>query len=354
MGRSLAMVLYYSRRFEAASIGARLVTVSCDKCGTEYFYKLARVGSGSASAPYAIGSAGASQESKKQAREDLDRRLADEAELVPCPKCHWINEDLVSGYRRGRYRGWGRFAAGLGIFGIAVSLVAAWFLSNGPAADRSALPYVLVGGPAASVSLSALLLLLRSWLSRRIRPNANHPFPPKLPGGCPPPLIKDPATGELVAAPPPPGQDTPADDWVDFQVGRDALPVACSGCLSLPSPPSAYRRPLFPAVELVVPRCAPCERRRKRTMWKVALIIFGATMAVMLAVLFALKPDEIVFWLCVAGLGSVVALVGISIGDRLTSPVRVEFVDKSRGIIRLRFRNDDYRKLFESNVGGPA
>ena len=45
--------------------------------------------------------------------------------------------------------------------------------------------------------------------------------------------------------------------WIDFQVGRDALPPVCCECLAPAAPGSEYRRPVRPAVELVVPLCAP-------------------------------------------------------------------------------------------------
>ena len=38
------------------------------------------------------------------ARKDLARRLERESEMVPCPKCQWVNEDLIARYRRRKYR----------------------------------------------------------------------------------------------------------------------------------------------------------------------------------------------------------------------------------------------------------
>ena len=129
------MVFYYGKRFNSAFVGVRLVEVVCDKCGCEYQYKLARVGSGTAGAPYGIGSARAALSADKQARDNLNRRLAEEAELVPCPKCQWINDELVLAYRQGRYRGWTMLAGGLGLVGTLISMIGAWFVSIGPAAD---------------------------------------------------------------------------------------------------------------------------------------------------------------------------------------------------------------------------
>src|SRR4051812_32296031 len=158
------MVFYYGKRFDSASVGTRLVEVVCDQCGCAYFYELARVGRGSASAPYAIGSTGAARSATEQAQRDLGQRLEEEAELVPCPKCQWINDDLVLGYRRGRYRGWTKFAAGLGLVGTVASLFGAWFLSIGPEADRGGVPSFLIGGPAVSIAMAGFLLLVRHLL----------------------------------------------------------------------------------------------------------------------------------------------------------------------------------------------
>ena len=70
------------------------------------------------------------------------------------------------GYRRGRYRGATKLAVGLGVVGILASLAGAWFVSLGPAADRGALPYFLIGGPAVSIALAAAVLLVRYLLRR--------------------------------------------------------------------------------------------------------------------------------------------------------------------------------------------
>lgn len=111
------MVLYYGKHIEAAQVGGRVARVVCDRCGCEYFYELTRIGTGSETAPYGIGTAGATRRAKKQSRRDLQRRLAREAELVPCPKCHWINEHLVWGYRLGRYRHMAVVACAVGVCG---------------------------------------------------------------------------------------------------------------------------------------------------------------------------------------------------------------------------------------------
>src|SRR5438105_396547 len=106
------MLFYYGKTFEASRAGGRVVGVICDHCGCRYYYELTRIGTGANTASYGIGTSRASRKAHEQSERDLQRRLALEAELVPCPQCNWINGELVKGYRLGRYRGVGKFAFG--------------------------------------------------------------------------------------------------------------------------------------------------------------------------------------------------------------------------------------------------
>ncbi len=196
------MILYYARKYESTIPGTRLIAVQCEKCRCEYFFKLARVGAGSAQAPYGIGSKRAAPEAEESARRDLAKRLAQDTELVPCPKCAWINEDSVARYRLGRYRGWTMFAVWTAILGTILTLIVAWCLSMGPATDRGSVPYWLIGGPTVSLALAALIVLCRVWLRKRIEPNRDYPLPPTLPPGGATPLFMDQSTGQLVDAGP--------------------------------------------------------------------------------------------------------------------------------------------------------
>lgn len=155
------MFLYYARNFESGVPGNRLIAVRCEKCRCEYFFKLACVGAGSAQAPYGIGSKRAARAAQERARRVLEKRLARDTELVPCPRCGWINDDLVSRYRLGRYRRWTMYAVWIVLLGSILPLIVAWFLSIGPAVDLSAARNVAIVGPTASIALATLLLLCR-------------------------------------------------------------------------------------------------------------------------------------------------------------------------------------------------
>lgn len=341
------MLHYHGRRYDASSVGGRVVPVVCEKCGCEYFYELTRVGEGAATAPYSIGTGRAQRSADEQARRDLHRRLAEEAELVPCPKCWWINEALVAGYRRGIYRGATKLALGLGIAGTLLSFVVAWFLSIGSVTDRGALPYVLVGGPAISIALAVSIVLARQLLRASIRPNRDHPQSPKLPPGSPAALVRNKSTGELE-----PARGTSQSElepaggagaWLDFQVGRNTLPPLCCECLG-PATAKVYRRPIRPAVEVQVPLCAGCARRWTRRRWLGALAALGLTAAVALPLLYFLKLDEVVFWMVAIALAIVVPIAGSLVAGHLSAPVRVKVVDSSRGVVRLWFRNGAFAR----------
>ena len=79
--------------------GQHLKAVVCDKCKAEFFYELSRVGVGKASAPILF-KGDAPDRAGEAAHRDLFKRLDNDAELVPCPQCHWVNEELIRKYRK--------------------------------------------------------------------------------------------------------------------------------------------------------------------------------------------------------------------------------------------------------------
>ena len=254
------MFIYYGKTFKASQAGERVVSVTCENCGCQYYYELIRIGSGASTASYGLGTASASRKAQAQSERDMQRRLALEADLVPCPKCNWINDELVRGYRLGRYRGVGKAAFALGLAGSILSLVVAWFIAIGSPMDRWLLPYLLVGGPGGFVSLAITMILLRSRLRRRIRPNARFPQKPLLPPGSPPALVLDEATQRLRIATPP----ATVDGILDFQFGRQKLPNLCCGCLHPASSVYGYPIRATRLVSFRVPLCSECTSRIKR------------------------------------------------------------------------------------------
>jgi len=83
------------RRIAEESRGTRLEAVVCEKCQTSYWYELTRVSVGKAWVLYGLYEEAARRRAKMRADQNLQWRLASEAELVPCPKCRWVNQPLV-------------------------------------------------------------------------------------------------------------------------------------------------------------------------------------------------------------------------------------------------------------------
>jgi len=224
-----------------------------------------------------------------------------------------------------------------------------WFVSQGPVNDRAAIPKILTIGPAVSIAIAIALLLFRDLLRARIQPNAHYPSPPILPAGCPPALLKDPKAGQLQAPPQQAitreGTGQSADEWTIFQVGRDELPTVCCQCLQ-PEPPSpGYQIPVILGLKLVIPFCDSCARQRKRKNRIRGLVTSGIVLGVALGALFVIHPSHDAFWMLFVAAFLISPCVGGAVAHELAKPACMKVVDSSRGVVRLWFRNPDYRQL---------
>ena len=337
------MFTYFSRQFASSQTGTRLAGVECDQCGCRYFYELTRLGIGSVSTPYGMMAMSAEESAKLQSASELLLRLAEEAELVPCPECHWINSELVTGYRLSRYRWAGPLAIGIAFFGTIASLISAAFVWYGPPADHGALPYILIGGPGISIAIASLLVLTRNLLRSRILPNRNYPAEPRIPPGVPSALLLDEATETFH---PVAGNDVPASsdrEWFDYQIGRHRLPNCCSQCLGEAASESVWTHPITVAVQLSLPRCGACRRKSKGEYliaWPLAFLVSAGAG---LGLLLMIGLDEMIFWI----LGGCHILLSFGCAAYYASvqsgPVRLKIVDRSRGVLKLRFRHPGYR-----------
>jgi hypothetical protein len=339
-------VHYHAKVINSERVGGRLVRVACTRCGCEYFYKFTRIGVGSAQAPYGLGVDRATRSANQKAQKDLDRRLASEAELVPCPKCNWISDELVAGFRRGSYRNVGRSAALIAAAGGVIGVVLG--VTFGLTAP-GALPYAMII-PAGLLAAGGGLFLLQKWLRSRIRPNQDHPLPPKLPPGSPPALLKDPTNGRLIPA----KQEQPAldasQDWCDFQIGRHSWPLLCCGCLQPTTLDRGHRMNVTKTLKLTIPRCADCahsaQQRYRRLLWNAVTVGILATAAVVLP----FNLDWLEFGLVSVGLVLVSLVVSVVVARRMAAPAKIAGGDRSRGVVRLRFRNADYARAVAAQL----
>ena len=340
-------VHYHAKTINAERVGARLVRVACTRCGCEYFYKFTRIGSGSAQAPYGLGVGRATTKANQKAQKDLQRRISSESELVPCPKCNWINEELVAGFRRGSYRKLGESAAALGVFGLILTVILGFVVASvGP---RGITWMLLI--PVGVLSLSGGMFLWRHWARGRIQPNQDHPLPPKLPVGSPPALLKDPDSGQLAPA----QREAPpleaSQDWCDFQIGRQTWPMLCCDCAQPGTLECGHPLKVGTTLRLTIPRCRECkdaaERRYRRLCWNGVI----ASVLVTAVIVLPLNLDWIAFSVISVALVCVSIVISIVVAERMNAPAKVAGGDKSRGVVRLRFRNADYARTVTERLG---
>ncbi|CAN5560765.1 hypothetical protein BH10PLA2_BH10PLA2_03650 [soil metagenome] len=346
------MFIHWSKDIHIERVGKRVVRVECTNCGCEYFFNLIRIGTGRASAPYSIGVGRATRDAEKKAEADLESRLKLEQELVPCPKCHWVNEELIQGYRQGRYRGLGKAAIVFAVFGFCTLLPLCWLLYDDLVTAKLLWPF-FVGATVCFWLIGLGMLGLRNFLRNRIQPNRTFPDPPKLPPGIPTAFIVDSDSGELVPATSerPPVELT--NGWLDFRMGNDYLPMQCCGCLEAPDPGCGHASQLSATLQLEIPRCAGCSKLARANYWRVYLIAFlgGLLVTGAIAAVTVSIPSHDA-WIVLLG-GFVVDLgLAAYIAGVANVPVKVRGLDLARGTVRLRFCNPQYGEVVAKHLSG--
>jgi hypothetical protein len=339
MWHFLLHFLYWGDHVDKEDVGRRFVPVECAKCGCQYFYELIRVGYGSAMAHYGIAYDRAVDRAEKSAERNLARRLAAEAELVPCPKCHWINDELVTGFRRGQYRKLGTLAS------ILVKVGAIFYLIVGGLAvifdPFAALCFGIV--PLGLSAAAGVILLLRTCLRSAIRPNRKHPLPPRLPPGSPPALIRESSTDNLILAR---SEELPAhDDYCDFQVGRHTWPLICAVCVRPVTARVGYRLMVTTTKRLTIPLCTDClltaQRKLRHVWWNIGLLGTLVTAAIIIPLQLDLEEFCVISGLCLLIFGG----IGWWVANKASAPAKIVGRDRSRGAVRLRFHNADYARV---------
>ncbi len=350
------MVIYWDQKIQAESLGGQIAHVHCEKCEFSYYYLLTRMGRGTGVAPYSLGTTGAAEAAHVMSQTDLRERLENEAETVPCPKCHWISTELVNGYRRSQYRLFNTAAVFVVLVGSASFLIASWYFSIGPVLDRWLVPYCLIGGPLASIALGAALIGLRNWLRSLIQPNRDFATAGKLPFGTPPALIRDDATGKFQLADPSLSNRHSQEKWVEWSFSHKSLPEICCECLGPPTPGREFPCEVTPSHVLKFPRCVDCIRKANWVCTQVGFVSFAVVMLVFAVGLLVLALAPTPFWIVFVAGTLMLMVISWGIGLIWTAPVALGLIDQSRGIAQLRFSNSDYRDAFVNHVArsGPV
>jgi hypothetical protein len=350
------MPVFVGKVFTATQTGQRLERVTCEKCGTVFHYELTRVGLGKGSAPYLIGQAAASQRAEAAAEKDLRKRLDEEAELVACPKCHWVNQELIDRYRRRQYRRAPLLIVVIFIAGFVAAPMLGAGLTEAFGYGSRAPSIVTLTVMAVCLSSPVWVLLGRRQLRGRIDPNITYPRRPTVPPGTPPSLVetRDAQTDELQLVPVPARDDSSmrVSEWAVFRPGQVQLPPVCCICLLAAS--TIYGSPLKvnEHSDVEVPLCGACSARLRRRWW-LALLVFAVAWIACTALMTMAVPgiDAVGRWCLFSIVGFLGALVGgVVIAGRVCRPYRLAVVDGDRGIVRFSASNPAYTGLLIEQV----
>ncbi|MDB5346972.1 MAG: hypothetical protein JWP89_5349 [Schlesneria sp.] len=331
------MTLYFNVTTLAATVQSKIVPVTCEKCGCDYYYEMTRFGAGVNVAHFGF-SAGLS--AGRQAKTEANKRLSHDAELVPCPTCNWINDDLIQRYRNARFRYLDILAISLAVVGCAGALIWALVVYGTPAADRTTIPYIIGGGWSVGILSALALLLLQARFKRQLQPNRLYPQAPSVPVGTPPALLMD-EHKELVLARPDAkmnASDAPAGSF-DFFLGRHAFPNICCLCLKAPDSRSAINVDVAQGTNFEIPRCVRCCHVALVNKIIRGLIATSIAFLVPAAILFQLSAEAELWIVC----GASAIAIGWTIAEFAGRPVPSKAIDSSRGIMRLFNLHPEFR-----------
>lgn len=298
------------------------------------------MGSGAGVAPYSFGASSASSAAMGGAKADTERRLEGEAELVPCPRCNWINEDLITGYRNSCYRGYFGSVVAVATVVLAACLVMSWFVWIGPQADHGTLRYLLIYFPLAIIASVVCVKLFIGWLRCRIQPNVNFPLAPNIPRGTPRALMVS-ASGELITVNS--FEQLTADDSFDFQIGKHRFPAACCCCLEKSNFEYVLGLAALPGTELQIPICFSCGTQSVRRKKRIGIIVGIATFIASLAAMLGLGLKDETFWILAVASGIISASLGGFVRHNAARVAWITAIDRMRGVVRIRFQNPQYR-----------
>ncbi len=256
--------------FRATRRGSLLKHVLCEKCSTAFHYHMWRLGSGSAVMINGKNERLVRARAEEEAANDLSQRLKREAELVPCPKCHWVNSASVAAYLQRKLRGWRLFVVGTWVIVLSLDIVfyfeAKLVFGHPPTLLANEIWIVAALGFFASLCF----LTARVWLSVRTNPNRYANGNPRVPLGTPPALMKQvSATCEEVLVPVLRDDLNSAGDmeWAVFRPNQLALASLCCKCLAEST--CNYKLPFsLSNNRWRIPMCMECRTNLRRRWWR--------------------------------------------------------------------------------------
>ncbi len=162
------MSIPYALERTAHWSGSRVKFVTCEQCGTEYVYRMERLGSGSGTSFLFLDNAGAKERAELEAKHKVNTQLEAEQDPIPCPSCAWVQSGMIP-HARQQYHAWmmllGAAAIGIGLIFPLMDLFMGEFYFLNPS-DPYFLPKI------AAIPAGLTSIVMRELLARRYDPNA--------------------------------------------------------------------------------------------------------------------------------------------------------------------------------------
>jgi len=364
-GEGRATIYYHQKTFSSRVSGSRIVSVNCGQCGTDYHYELVRTGVGTGSAPYGLGARSAQERADKAAAAALEKALAMDAEMVPCPGCGWVNDDLIRRHRRHHHR----WTAGAIIVSLVLCLIG-WIavgVLHSSSRSTPGLTTLVAALAVITVGVPVTIFIVGRALRGRIDPNRRSmPLPP----GTPPALVarQDDHTGhiELVVAPVRPEHDRRMVDGgavrdtagdrgrLVIPEGKLVIPPYCCYCLEPASSLASGPAFLTFSKDLVLPACDACARIHRAQWWvsfgRAALV--GATGGLFVFFIPGLDPPVQIGLYSFALLASV--FIATFVAHAMRRPYRIGFACRSRNILWFEAKEPRFHELVVAVSGWPS
>ena len=93
-------ILYFYRTYTATASGSVRRRERCVGCSCVFEYVITREVEGGGHAPFCLGNAGAAEDAKLRARDNLNRALSEAIEPVHCPTCGIFQPEMVEVLRQ--------------------------------------------------------------------------------------------------------------------------------------------------------------------------------------------------------------------------------------------------------------
>lgn len=144
--------------------------VTCERCGTQFVYKAERTVERFTPVPALMDEGEIRRKGEQLAKKQLEQELANASDVIPCPSCGWVQQEMIDAARRDRFRlmrefGWPLVAAAVILALLALGLT---YWNQPVMVNNALLVWCLVAG----VGLAGVGLLLgRRLLSSGFDPN---------------------------------------------------------------------------------------------------------------------------------------------------------------------------------------